>query len=162
MRGTHDLHVIAAIIIPASDTSVARKAKEENGNFMSNLNERCHLCKSHLCFPPWASLYNNGMTSFSKFSEQLIEAAKKDGYTLEFVPLYGVGFATPLYPPDPVYGCKTIILSDAARTAKYQYYSGRLKDFYGCTKWRGARVPEDKLQPNTQRKADSMLKDSLS
>lgn len=161
IRGTDGLNVIAAIITPRSDTSLARKAKAENGNFMFSVNERCHLWKSDLGFPPWAWVYNNGMNAFSEFSEQLIQAAKKDGYTLEFVPLYGAGAMTPLDPPS-VYEYKTIILSDAARAAEYQYSSGRLKDFCGCTKWRGTRITEDKLQPNAQLKVDYMLKDRMS
>lgn len=161
-RGTHGLHVIAAIIIPASDTSVAKKAKTEDGNFMFSSGERCHLWRSDLCFPPWAWVYNNGMTSFSDFSKQLIQAAKKDGFLLEFVPLYGAGSVSPLHLPDPVYGCKTIILSDTARAAEYQYSSGRLQNFFGCTKWRGARVHKDKPQHNAHLKVDNILKDSMS
>ena len=147
-RGTHDLNVIAAIILPRSDQSVANKVKAEKGNFMFGIDERSLLWRQDICFPPWAWVYNDSTTSFTKFSQRLIRATEKDGYSLEFVPLYGAEGATTSSPPDPVYGCKTIILSDAARAAEYQLSSGRLKDFDGCTKWRGLSVPKDLLRRN--------------
>ena len=145
-RGTHDMNVIAAVILPRSDQSVANKVKAEKGNFMFGIDERSLLWKQDICFPPWAWVYNDSTTSFTKFSQRLIRAAEKDGYLLEFVPLYGAEGATPSNPPDPVYGCKTIILSDAARATEYQLSSGRLKDFDGCTKWRGLSINEDLLR----------------
>ena len=153
-RGTHDLNVIAAIILPASDDSLARKVKEEDGKFMFGIAERSLLWTQDLCFPPWAWVYNGSQTSFTKYSERLIQATKKDGYTLEFVPLYGAGIATPSGPPDPVYGCKTIIMSDAARPSDYQHYSGRLRDFYGCTKWKGLAIDKDRLRQYANAKAN--------
>ena len=145
-RGIHELNVIAAIILPRSDQSVATKVKAERGNFMFGIDERSLLWKQDICFPPWAWVYNDSTTSFTKFSQRLIQATEKDGYLLEFVPLYGAEIASPSSPPDPVYGCKTIILSNAARAAGYQRSSGRLKDFDGCTKWRGIRIREDQLR----------------
>ena len=145
-RGTHDLNVIAAIILPRSDQGVANKVKAEKGNFMFGIDERSLLWKQDICFPPWAWVYNDSTTYFNKFSQRLIRATGKDGYLLEFVFLYGAGFAAPSSPPDPVDGCKTIILCDAARAAEYQRSSGRLKDFDGCTKWRGLRIREDQLR----------------
>ena len=149
-RGTHDLNVIAAIILPRSDRSVANKFKAEKGNFMFGIDERSLLWKQDICFPPWAWVYNDSTTSFTSFSKRLIQATEKDGYSLEFVPLYGADIASPSDPPDPAYGCKMIILSDAARAAGYQRssgrLSGRLKDFDGCTKWNGLRIREDQLR----------------
>ena len=149
-RGSYDLNVIAAIILPRSDHSVANKVKAEKGNFMFGINERSLLWKQDICFPAWAWVYNDSTTSFTKFSQRLILAAEKDGYLLEFVPLYGAEGATPSSPPDPVFGCKTIILSDAARAAEYQRSSGRLKDFDGCTKWRGLHIHEEYLRKIVQ------------
>ena len=156
-RGTHDLNVIAAIILPRSDSSVANKVKVENGKFMFGINERSLLWKQDICFPPWAWVYNDSTTSFTNFSSRLIRATKKDGFALEFVPLYGAGIATPSDPPDLTYGCKTIIMSDAARAAEYQHSSGRLKDFSGCTKWRGFCMDEDLLRQNTKVKLDRVV-----
>ncbi len=157
MRGTHDLNVVAAIIIPRSDEGVARKVKAEDGKFMLGIDERCLLWKQDLCFPPWAWVYNNSTTSFKIFSKRLIQATHKDGYSLEFIPLYGAGTASPSNPPGPVYGCKMIIVSDAARAADLQRSSGRLKDFWGCTRWRGMRIDEDQLRRDAQAKASHAL-----
>ena len=147
-RGTHDLNVIAAIIVPRSDQSVANKVKAEKGNFMFGIDERSLLWKQDICFPPWAWIYNDSTTSFTIFSQQLIHATEQDGYSLEFVPLYGAERLTPSSPPDPLFWCKTIIYSDAARAAGYQHSSGRLQDLYGCTKWRGLSFCEDQLRHN--------------
>ena len=145
-RGSHDLNVIAAIILPRSDRSLANKVKATKGNFTLGIDERSLLWKQDVCFPPWAWVYNDSTTSFTIFSQRLIHATEQDGYSVEFVPLYGAECASSSSPPDPVYGCKTIILSDAARVAEYQRSSGRLKDIYGCTKWRGLSFREDLLQ----------------
>ena len=145
-RGTHDLNVIAAIILPRSDQSVSNKVKAEKGNFMFGIDERSLLWKQDICFPPWAWVYNDSTTSFTKFSQRLIRATEKDGYLLEFVPLYGAEIATPSSPPDPVYGCKITILSDAVRAAGYQRSSGRPKDLDGCSRWRGLRIREAQLR----------------
>lgn len=158
MRGAHDLNVIAAIILPRSDESVSRKVKEGDGKFMFGIDERRLLWKQDLCFPPWAWVYENSTTTFTRFSERLIEATKKDGYALSFVPLYGPDVASPSNPPDPVYGCDTIILSDAARVAEYQLFSGRLTNFNGCTKWTGVRVDEDVLRRTLKVKASHDLR----
>ena len=151
IRGTHGLNVIAAVILPRSDEGVDKKVKRKDGRFMFGIDERCHLWKSDLGFPSWAWIYNDSTTSFTEYSKRLIQATKKDGYSLEFVPLYGAESATPSSPPDPVFGCKTIILSDVARAAEYKRSSGRLRDFVGYTKWRGT----------AQLKVDSMLKEGM-
>lgn len=157
MRGTYDLNVIAAIIVPRSDESVSRKVQKEDGKFMFGNDERCLLWKQDLCFPPWAWIYGSGTTSFTTFSERLVEATKKDGYSLEFVPLYGAGIGSPNSPPGPAYGCKTIIMSDAARAAEFQRASGRLRDFDGCTRWRRISVNEDGLRRHAKAKASDAL-----
>ena len=154
MRGTHDLNVIAAIIFLRSDNSLSRKVKREDGKFMFGLDERRLLWKQDLCFPPWAWVYENRTNcSSTAFGKRLIQATKKDGYKLEFVPLYGADIASPSDPPDPVYGSDTIILSDVARAADYQLSSGRLRNFDGCSKWRGIRVNEDELRRHAKEKA---------
>ncbi len=118
---------------------------------MLGRDERCLLWKRDLGFPPWAWVYENGTIPFTTFSERLIQATKKDGYLLEIVPLYGAGVASPSKPPSPVFGCKTIILSDAARPANYQFYSGRLRNFDGCTKWGRIQIDKDRLRSYAER-----------
>ena len=157
-RGTHDMNVIAAIIHPRSDESLSRKVKAENGKFMFGRRERCLLWKQDICFPPWAWVYENSGASLTQFSKQLIRATEKDGYALEFVPLYGAEGASPSSPPSRGYDCKTIILSDAARAADYQCSSGRLIDFEGYTKWRAVRIDGDLLLCTMRAKARRALK----
>ena len=176
-RGTHDLNVIAAMVLPHSDASVYTKVKAENGKFMFGIEERCLLWKQDLCFPAWAWVYNKSGQSFAKFSERLLQVVEKDGFSLEFVPLYGAGIASPDSPPSPAYGCKTIIMTNAARRADFQRSSGRLRDFEGCTKWRGIRINKDRLRHNAElyasrnllemkticpQEAYNMLKDGMS
>ena len=146
LRGVHDLNIIAAIIIPASDKSVSKKVQAADGTFMFGRDERCLLWKQDLCFPSWAWVYESSTTPFTTFLERLILVTKKDGFSLEFVPLYGAGIGSPSSPPGPAYGCKTVILSDAARAADFQRSSGRLRDFSGCTKWRRICVDQDALR----------------
>lgn len=120
---------------------------------MFGADERSLLWRQDICFPPWAWVYNDRTTSFRIFCQRLIHATEQDGYSLEFVPLYGAGAASSDSPPTPVFECKRIILSDAARVAEYQRSSGRLKDIYGCTKWRRLCFHEDILR---QTKTESM------
>ena len=163
-RGTHDLNVIAAIILPRSDESVARKVREEDGNFMFGYDERCLLWKKDLCFPPWAWVYDCSTASSTQFLEHLKEATGKDGYSIEVIPLYGTGIASPHCPPDPIYNCKRIMMTDAARAAAYQRSSGRLENFNGCTKWapiavQESQIYEDHLRSNITLKANRRLLD---
>lgn len=101
-------------------------------------------------------------------SERLIQATKKDGYSLEFVSLYGAGSASPSSPPGSAYGCQTIIMSDVARGADFQRYSivhnkhhsktsRRLRDFPGHTEWRRIRVNEGELRRHAKAKASDAL-----
>ena len=160
MRGTPLMNVIAAIILPRSDESVARKVKEEDGKFMLGIDERRLLWEQDICFPPWAWVYNRTSThtpSFTAFSQRLTKAAKDDGFCIEFVPLYGAGFGEPTNPPGPLYGCEMMILSDAARPADYQRPSGRLRDIDGCTRWIGASVNEILIRKLAEAKANRAL-----
>ena len=157
-RGTPFDNVIAAIILPRSDESVIRKVKTQPGNFTLGIGERRLLWEQDICFPPWAWVYNDTKSSsFTAFSEKLIKVAAKDGFSLEFVPLYGAGFGTPSSPPDSMFGCKLMILSDAARAADFQHPSGRLRNFDGCTRWSGMRCDEDQVRQRAQAKANSRL-----
>lgn len=151
------MNVIAAIILPYSDERLSGKKKAEGGNFMFGREERCLLWKQDLCFPPWAWVHNGNTIPFSTFSERLVRAVEKDGYSLEFIPLSGPGIASPSSPPDPMQGHKMIIMSDAARAANYQLSSGRLRDFDGCTKWRGRYVNEDLARSDAETRANNAL-----
>ena len=157
MRGAHDLNIIAAIILPRSDESVPAKVKREGGSFMFGRYERSLLWTNDLCFPPWAYVSGDSGASFTAFLQQLSQVTAKDGYSLEYVPLYGPQIGSPSSPPDPVFGCNMIIMSDAARAAKFQRCSGRLRDFSGCTKWRRVRVDEEKIRRLARAKANYAL-----
>lgn len=169
LHGAHDLNIVAAIIVPRRDESVSKKVKAEDGKFLFGREERCLLWKQDICFPPWAWVYEYSKTSCTVFSERLIQAAKKDGFSVEFVPLYGPEIASPSSPPVPAYGCETIIMSDAARGAEFFRFSvsrnsdGRAKvrsfvrDFDGCTKWRRIRIDEDELRRHAEAKANRAL-----
>ena len=176
-RGTHNLNVKAAFILPRSDNGVSAKVRAEDGKLLFGIDERCLLWEQDLCFPPWAWVYNNKDRSLETFLERLIQATKKDGYSLEYIPLYGAGIASPEGPPDPVYGCKTLIMSDASRKADFQLSSGRLENFLCCTKWTGFSADEDELRLHARaiasralldmkticpHEADEMLKDGMS
>ena len=154
-RGAHDLNIIAAIILPSSDESVAEKIRREGGYFMFGRDTRGLLWAQDLCFPPWAWVY--GGKSFTAFLQRLSQATEKDGYSLEFVPVYGPQIGSPSNPPDPAFGCNTIIMSDAARAAKFQRSLGRLRDFSGFTKWRRVRVDEEELRCHAKAKARHAL-----
>ena len=144
-RGTHDLNVIAAIILPRSDESVRRKVDVEKGLFRFGRDERCFLWKQDVCFPPWAWVYEKSTDSFEGFLERLIQATQKDGYSIEISMLYGAGIGSPDNPPNPVFGCKTIIISDVARAADFECSSDGIENFVGCTKWVKASINETKL-----------------
>ena len=144
-RGTHDLNVIAAILLPRSDESVRRKVNYENGLFMFGRTERCFLWKQDVCFPPWAWVYEKSTDSFEGFLERLIQATQKDGYSIEVLILYGAGRGSPENPPNPVLGCKTIIMSDVARAADFECSSDGIENFVGCTKWVKISINEDEL-----------------
>lgn len=176
MRGAHDLNIIAAIILPQSDERVAAKVRNEGGHFMFGKHERGLLWKRDPCFPSWAWVYKDIGVPHTELFQRISQATAKDGYSLEFVPMYGCQIGSPENPPDPVFDCKTIIISDAARAAEYQLPSGRLRDFFGCTKWRRVVVDQDELHRHAKAKAsyamqamrtvslpeaDSMLSDGM-
>ena len=144
-RGAHDLNIIAAIILPRSDESVRRKVKDEHGLFMFGRDERCFLWKQDVCFPPWAWVYEKSTASFQGFLERLIQATQKDGYSIEVLILYGAGIGSPGNPPNPVFGCKTIIMSDVARAANFECSSDGIENFFGCTKWERILINEHEL-----------------
>ncbi|KAM0800312.1 hypothetical protein BDR22DRAFT_789758, partial [Usnea florida] len=144
-RGAHDLNIIAAIILPRSDESVSRKVREEHGLLMFGRDERCFLWKQDVCFPPWAWVYEKSTASFQEFLERLIQAGQKDGYSIEVLMLYGAGIGSPGDPPNPVFGCKTIIMSDVARAAGFECSPNGIENFVGCTKWKRPSINEDKL-----------------
>lgn len=156
-RGTHDMNVVAAIVIPMTDEGVSAKVQAEDGNFMFGIEERCLLWKQDPRLPPWAWVYENGFRAFTIFSERLIQESKKDGYQLEFVPLCGAGDASPSSTPRPRFGCKTTIISDAARAADYQLSSGRLENFDEYTRWKRVHVDKDKLRCCADRKVRHAL-----
>lgn len=120
---------------------------------MLGRDERCLLWKNDLGFPAWAWVYENHTERFTDFSEQLKEAAKDDGYTIEFVMLYGPEMGSPDAPPTGAYGCKMVIMSDAGRKASWQRSSGRMRDFDGCTKWKQVIVKEEALKRYARAKA---------
>lgn len=156
MRGAHDLNIIAAIIVPSSDESVGGKVRREGGHFMFGRDTRGLLWAQDLCFPPWAWVYDG--TSFTAFLQRLSQATRKNGYSLEFVPLYGPQIGSPSSPPDPAFHCKTIIMSNAARAAEFQCSSGRLRNFSGCTKWSRVHVDEEELRYHAKAKAKHSLR----
>lgn len=169
LHGAHDLNMIAATVVPCSDEGVSRKLKAEDGKFMFGREERSLLWKRDICFPAWAWVYEDNKVPCTVFAERLIQAVKTDGYVVEFVPLYGPGIASPSSPPDPAYGCETIIMSDAAREADFFRFSvsrdsdgcskvkSFVKDFDGCTKWRRTRINEDELRRHAKAKASRAL-----
>lgn len=69
-----------------------------------------------------------------------------DGYRIEFVMLYGPGIASPSSPPDSACSCSKMIMSNAAREARYQRSSGRLKDFSECTRWKPIHIDKERLE----------------
>lgn len=53
-HGCHDLNVIAAIILPSSNSTVLTKCKKEGATFMFDMDVRSLLWKRDIGFPEWA------------------------------------------------------------------------------------------------------------
>ena len=113
---------------------------------MFGRDERCLLWKQDLGFPEWAFVYEDGTKSLDSFLSRLKETIITDGYKLEYVMLYGPETASPDCPPSRTYGCEMVMLCDAARRATYQRFSGRIRDFEGCTKWKQVRLDKQWLE----------------
>lgn len=64
-HGCHDLNVIAAIVLPSSDSTVLAKCKEEGATFMFEKAVRCLLWKSDIAFPQWAWVRDSFVCYFS-------------------------------------------------------------------------------------------------
>ena len=139
LRGTYDLNIQYALIVPSTDELVSRKKKAEDANFMFSLDERCVLWRRDLCFPLWAWVFNQNIMPFSTFWKRLYRAIKRDGISLEMVPLCGPGNIPSGSPPSPVYCCMTIIMTDASRAIRFKDREGRLMAISGYTKWRAFR-----------------------
>ena len=157
LRGVHDLNVIAAIITPRSDESVRKKVRSAGDTFMFGIHERSLLWEEDTAFPEWAWVYRDTTREFSKFLERLKQATKRDGYELDFVMMYGPEIASPNDPPTGAYGCKTVIMSDAARKASFQRSSGRLQDFDHCTEWQRVPVDQKQLELHAREKAHQAM-----
>ena len=145
-HGVHDLNVVAAIITPRADNSVLKKCQSAGGTFMFGIDERSILWEQDIAFPRWAWVYRDVTRSFSDFLERLKQAAKQDGYNIEFVMMYGCEIATPEDPPTGAYDCEIIIMSDVARRASYQRSNSRIRNFRSCTKWKPVRVDNARLE----------------
>ncbi|KAL8715601.1 MAG: hypothetical protein Q9220_000937 [cf. Caloplaca sp. 1 TL-2023] len=138
-HGTHGLDVCAAIIHPSANASCEKKLQREGNGFILGREERCMLWKRDLCFPHWAWVYEGGNGSYNGFLERLQRVADEDGFKIEYVRLSGPVSDDPENPPGPellVRGSENYIISDAARTAKYQRSSGRIRNFSTFSKWK--------------------------
>ena len=112
-----------------------------------------------MCFPPWAWVYEKSTDSFEGFLERLIQAAQKDGCSIEVLMLYGAGVGSPEKPPNPVFGCKTIIISDVARAADFECSSDGIEIFVGCTKWVKTSINENELWRRARVKTNEAILD---
>ena len=126
---------------------------------MFGRDERCFLWKQDVCFPPWAWVYEKSTPSFQEFLERLIQAAQKDGYSIEVMILYGAGIGSPENPPNPVFGCKTIIMSDVARAADFFCSSEGIENFCGCTKWERISFNDSEIWRRAKMKVDEAMLD---
>ncbi|KAL6719865.1 hypothetical protein ACLMJK_001786 [Lecanora helva] len=153
LHGVHDLHTIAAIILPRSDQSVRAKVEKAGQTFMLGMSERSSLWEEDIAFPEWAWVYKDTTRGFSAFLERLKQAVSDDGYDTEFVMVYGPEIGSPYDPPIGAYGCKTVIMSDIARKASYQRSNSRIRNFENCTSWRRIPIDKDQLEHRARAKA---------
>ena len=124
---------------------------------MFGIEERSLLWEEDIAFPEWAWVYRDTTRCFSNFLDRLKQAVQKDGYELDFVMMYGPEIGSPDEPPTGAYGCKTIVMSDAARKASFQRSSGRLKIFDNCTMWQRVPVDKERLERHAREKAHQAM-----
>ena len=160
-HGAHGLNVVGAIIRPLGDEHVVEKCRQAGGSFAFGRDERSMLWKQDMCFPDWAWVYEADSGTFKAFRNRLKEIASEDGFIIEFVPLRGPFDDDHISPPDEdsfSHGASTLIISDAARLANYQRYSGYLKDFAWYTKWKRVEMDED-LKLSVRQKMQQTLEE---
>ena len=162
-HGSHDLNLIAALIYPGGDDFLEEKCKKDGSNFRFGRDERSLLWKQDSCFPSWAwVLEPRGLVAFLR---SLRYVANKDGYAIEYVRLRGPSSDDHLQPPDEdafLGGCSnTLVISDAARLTNYQRSSGRMRNFYGWTKWERIRVDEVEMFKIVESRTQALCNDAV-
>lgn len=160
-HGSHLLNIVGAIIRPSTNRHVIQKCREAGGSFIFGRDERSMLWKQDPCFPDWAWVYEGEDNTFHCFLDQLKEAAGKDDFEIDYVPLRGPTDDDNISPPDLdhfIYGASTMVISDAARVANYQRSNGYMKNFDSYTKWKGLHFASDALKMYVRLKVHRDLK----
>ncbi|KAF2243514.1 hypothetical protein BU26DRAFT_493503 [Trematosphaeria pertusa] len=110
------------------------------------------------CLDPWVLVNPYGMRVHRAITEDLFEAAAKDGFKIEFVVVGGPDYLT------KDHGCRfwgaevyEVIVSDVFRPAYFMAPDGSLEPLRWCRAWKNARSAEEHLMERVTRREVSAI-----
>lgn len=138
-NSSRDLNVIAAIILPLDEDSLARKFEGEKETLILSKEQRVSLWNGDHKLGPGPSfwVFGGSTDEWPSFQHHLSEATAKDGFEISFIALAGPDYVrTAAVPIMPVWGCKDIIVSDISRTADFtSHVSKERRQLNKCESW---------------------------
>jgi cytidyltransferase-like protein len=141
-----DLNIVAGIVLPARVEHIEKKNYQSGRCLALSEEQRLELWKRDARFPAWAFAprYKS-----SQLTEEIANAAKKDGYEILYIGLGGPDIWDFSLPPTHMYTSFTEhLISDAARGARFLGPDGVPQPIERYTTWK--RLELD-LQPGAER-----------
>ena len=141
-----DLNIVAGIVLPTTVGHIERKNYQSGRCLVLSREQRSELWKRDTRFPAWAFAPN--YKSSAGLTEEIANAAKKDGYEIRYIHLGGPDtwdFSWPHRHMDV--RCTDHLISDAARSAPFLGPDGVPRPVEGYTTWQ--RLELD-LQPGAE------------
>ncbi|KAI1390716.1 uncharacterized protein F4822DRAFT_162037 [Hypoxylon trugodes] len=132
-----DLNIIAAIVLPFDDKKVRSKYRRKKDiGVVFTKSQRAKLWQGDPRLHDFVWVYDRSMEEWYMFQGRLRRAVERDGFSLEFVSLFGSDGVRHGKPSARMsYGCKQMIISDAGRKAKFITEEGELLRLIRCDPW---------------------------
>ena len=141
-----DLNIVAGIVLPAPVEHIEGKNYQSGRCLVLSREQRSELWKRDARFPAWA--FVPSCTS-SQYTEEIANAAKKDGYDILYIGLGGPDIWDFSRPPTHVDADDAeYLISDASRSASFLCPDDVPQPMKGYTTWQQLELD---LQPGAER-----------
>ncbi|KAI4610960.1 hypothetical protein J4E80_007991 [Alternaria sp. BMP 0032] len=149
-RGGEGIHLIAAIIFPLDDYSVASKYRRGNSgsrDLVLTLQERLNLINNSGLHGGWHWCHPRGEPGSEAFKDRLISEAATDGFNIRFITLIGPDHVDQEY-GSPGYWGPTIVVGtgDPERTSLRMETETGLRKLTAYNDWRTETLEEIFIQ----------------
>jgi hypothetical protein len=153
----------AAIIMTASDESLATKFTNADETMRLSKKDRQKLWKNDVRLPNWVWVYEDSSDELKKLTRRLKENAYTAGYELEYLRLYGPD-GLDLFGGDSTVSMddrfrsrdsNQVLICDVSREAGLQ--SAELKTLSGFEPWKKLKLDEQALEGEAGAEAENML-----